>query len=74
MPLFKDIALSLMQSTYVQTLEVISGVPPLRMRFSMLNHGYFISVFSTVGQSLRQKLTALSRLNSPKKVREFDVV
>jgi hypothetical protein len=27
------IALSLMQSTHVQTLEVIGGVPPLRMGF-----------------------------------------
>jgi hypothetical protein len=30
------IALGLMQSTHVQTLEVIGGVPPLRMIFSML--------------------------------------
>jgi hypothetical protein len=31
------IALGLMQSTHVQTLEVIGGVPQLRMRFSILN-------------------------------------
>jgi hypothetical protein len=46
------IALGLMQSTYVQTLEVIGGVPPLRMRFSMLNQGYLISAFSSAGHPL----------------------
>jgi hypothetical protein len=50
------IALGLMQSTHVQTLEVIGGVPPpLRMRFSMLNHRYLISAFSTAGHPLRQE-------------------
>jgi hypothetical protein len=68
------IVLSLMQSIHVQTLEVIGGVPPLRMRFSMLNHGYLISVFSTAGHPLRQELAALSRQNSPKIVWEFNVV
>jgi hypothetical protein len=50
------------QSTHVQTLEIIGGVPALRMRFS------------TAGHPLRQELAALSRLNSPKIVREFNVV
>jgi hypothetical protein len=54
-----------MQSTHVQTFEIIGGVPPLSMRYSMLNHGYLISAFSTPGQPLRQELVALSRLNSP---------
>jgi hypothetical protein len=40
------IALGLMQSTHVQTLEVIGGVL-LRMRFLMLTHGYLILAFST---------------------------
>jgi hypothetical protein len=64
------IALRLVQSTHVQTLEVIGGVAPLRMRYSMLNHGYLISAFSTVGHALRQELAAFSRLNSPKIVRD----
>jgi hypothetical protein len=68
------IALGLMQSTLVQTLQVIGGVPPLRMRFLMLNHGYLISAFSTAGHTLRHELAALSGLNSPKIVREFNVV
>jgi hypothetical protein len=68
------INLGSMQSTHVQMLEVIGGVPPLRMRLSMLNHGYLISAFATAGHSLRQSLAALSRLNSPMKVREFSVV
>jgi hypothetical protein len=42
------IALGLMHSTHVQSLEVIGGVPPLKLRFSMLNHKYLISAFSTV--------------------------
>jgi hypothetical protein len=63
------IALGIMQSTHVQTLEIIGGVPPLRM----LNHEYLISAFSTAGP-LRQELVALSSLNSPKIVREFNMV
>jgi hypothetical protein len=46
------IPLGLMQSTHVQTLQVIGGVPPLRMRFSMLNHGYLISAVSTAAHPL----------------------
>jgi hypothetical protein len=68
------IYLGLMQSTHVQTLEVIGGVPPLRMRFSMLHHGYLISTFSIAGHPHQQKLAKLSRLNSPKIVREFNEV
>jgi hypothetical protein len=41
------IALGLMQSTHVQTLEIIGGMPPLRLKFSMLDHKYLISAFST---------------------------
>jgi hypothetical protein len=63
-----------MQSTHVQTLDVIGGVPPLKMRFSMLNHRYLISAFSTAGHPFRQELAAVSVLNSPKIVREFNVV
>jgi hypothetical protein len=43
------IALGLMQSTHIQTLEVIGGVSPLRMRISMLDPGYLISAFFTAG-------------------------
>jgi hypothetical protein len=49
------IALGLMQSTH--------AVPPLRLRFSMLNHKYLISGFSTGGHPLRRLLAMLSRLN-----------
>jgi hypothetical protein len=70
-----SIVLELMQSTHVQTLEVIGGVPPLRLRFSMLNQKYLISAFSTGnGRPLRRSLALLSRLNSTKMVREFDMV
>jgi hypothetical protein len=57
------IVLGLIQSTHVQTL-----------RFSMLNHKYLISVFSTGGHPLRRLFAELSRLNSTKMVREFDMV
>jgi hypothetical protein len=69
--MFKE-ALGLMQSTHFQTLEVIGGVPPLRLRFSMLNHKYFFSPFSTGGHPLQRLLVMLSRLNSTKMVAEFD--
>jgi hypothetical protein len=68
------IALGLMQSTHVKTLEVIGGVPPLRLRFSMLNHKYLISAFSTDGHPFRRLLVALSRLSSTKMSREFGMV
>jgi hypothetical protein len=68
------IALGLMQSTHFQTLEVIGGVPPLRLRFSMLNHKYLVSACSTGGHPLRRLFAMLSRLNSTKMVREFDMV
>jgi hypothetical protein len=61
------VALGLMKSTHVQTLEVIGGVPPLRLRFSMLDHKYLISTFSTGEHPLRQLLAVLSRLNSIQK-------
>jgi hypothetical protein len=61
--------------THFQKLEVISGVPPLRFMFSMLNHKYLISALSTGGgHPLRRLLAVLSRLNSPKKVRELHMV
>jgi hypothetical protein len=68
------IALGLLHSTHVQTLEVIGGVPPLRMRFLMLNHEYLILAFSTAGHKLLQEQAAFSRLNSPMIVREFNMV
>ncbi len=39
------IALGLMQSTHVQTVEVIAGVEPLRLRISMLNQWFLTAVF-----------------------------
>jgi hypothetical protein len=65
-----------MQSTHVQTLEVIGGVPPLRLNFSMLNHKYLISAFSIGGHPFRRLLVLaeLLRLNSIKMVREFDML
>jgi hypothetical protein len=49
-------------------------VAPLRLRFSMLNNKYLISAFSTGGHPLGRWLEILSRLNSTKMAREFDVV
>jgi hypothetical protein len=55
-------------------LEVIGGVQPLRLRFSMLNHKYLISAFLDGGHPLRRLLLVLSGLNSTNMVREFDMV
>jgi hypothetical protein len=63
-----------MQSTHVQTLEVISGVPPLRFRFSMLNHKYLNLVVWTGGHPFRWLLMKLSGLNSTKMVQEYGMV
>jgi hypothetical protein len=68
------IALGLIQLTHVQALEVIGGVLPLRVRFSMLNHKYLISAFLTGGHPLRQLLPVLLELNSTKLVRKFGMV
>jgi hypothetical protein len=62
------IALGLMHPTHVQTLEVIGGVPPLRLKFSMMNHNYFILAFSTGGHPLRRLLAVLSAMNSTQMV------
>jgi ribonuclease HI len=68
------IALGLMQSTHVQAVEVIAGVPPLRLRFAMLNHKFLISVKNNHNHPLLNKLTLLARLNSPKIIREFALI
>jgi hypothetical protein len=54
-----------MQYTHVQTLKVIGGLPPLRLRFSI--HKYLISAFS-----IFQRL--LAGLSSTKMVWEFGMV
>jgi hypothetical protein len=53
---------------------VIVGVPPLKLRFSMLNHKYFISAFSTGRHSFLRLLAVLSGLKSIEIVREFGMV
>jgi hypothetical protein len=58
----------------IKVIKVIKGVPPLGLRFSILNHSYLISAFLTDGHPLRRLLAVLSRLNSTKMVREFDMV
>jgi hypothetical protein len=63
-----------MQSTHVQTVEVIAGVEPLRLRYSMFNQRYLIKVFSSESHPLKQKLCELHSLGSPKILREFTIV
>jgi hypothetical protein len=70
----KRIALRLMQSSHVQTLEVIGGVPLLRWKFSMLNHKYLIWGFLTAGHRLGRLLSMLLGVNSKKIVWNFGVV
>jgi hypothetical protein len=50
------------------------GVPPLRLRFSMLKHKFLISAFSTGGHPLRRFLAVLLGLNSTKMVQECVMV
>jgi hypothetical protein len=48
-----------MQSTHVQTVEIIAGVEPLRLRYSMLNQRFLTKVLSSVSHPLKQKLSEL---------------
>jgi RNase H len=63
-----------MQSTHVQTVEVIAGVEPLRLRYSMPNERYLVSAFSRGSSILSQKLATLQSLRSPKMIRKFSIV
>jgi ribonuclease HI len=68
------IALGLMQSTHVQTVEIIARIEPLRLRYSMLNQRFLTSVFSNETNPLKAKLCSLKSMQSPKIIREFDIV
>jgi hypothetical protein len=68
------IALGLMQSTHVLTVEVIAGVVPLRMRFSLLSQKFLTSVYAREAHPLKQKLLTLQSLDSLKIIREFSIV
>jgi hypothetical protein len=60
------ICLGLMRSTHTDTVEVLSGVPPLDLRFTFLNYKYLINVFSNNNQLFKNQLITLSNLNSLK--------
>jgi hypothetical protein len=63
-----------MQSTHTGTVEVLSGVPRLDLRFSYLNARFLISVFSKGSDTLRGRLQTLADLGSGKMIREFTSV
>jgi ribonuclease HI len=68
------IALGLMQSTHVQTVEIIANIVPLTLRFSMLNQRFLTNVFSKEAHPLKSKLHTLHQLQSPKIIREYEIV
>jgi ribonuclease HI len=68
------IALGLMQSTHVQTVEVIASVEPLRLRFSMLNQRFLTKTLAKINHPLTNKLRTLQNLQCPKIIREFSIV
>jgi hypothetical protein len=68
------IALGLMQSTHVQTVEIIAGAEPLRLRYSMLNQRFLTKVLSSASHPLRKKLSELHSMGSPKIIREFSII
>jgi ribonuclease HI len=68
------ISLGLMQSTHTGTVEVVSGVPPLDLRFSYLNRRFLISAFFKGSETLRWRLQTLADLSSGKRMREFSSV
>jgi hypothetical protein len=68
------ISLGLMQSTHTGTVEVLSGVPLLNLRFSYLNRRFLIIAFSKGSDTLRGRLQTLADLGSGKMMREFTSV
>jgi hypothetical protein len=68
------ISLGWMQSTHTGTVEVLSGVPPLDLRFSYLNRRFLINAFSKGSDTLRGRLQTLADLGSGKIMREFTSV
>jgi hypothetical protein len=68
------ISLGLMQSTHIGTDEVLSGLPPLKLRFSYLNGRFLISAFSKGSVTLRGRLQTLTDLGSGKMMRKFTSV
>jgi ribonuclease HI len=68
------IALGLMQSTHTGTVEILSGIEPLDLRFSYLNSKLLVNAFSKSGHPLKQKLEKLSDLASRKLPRDFPTV
>jgi ribonuclease HI len=68
------ICLGLMQSTHVQTVEILAKVEPLRLRFSMLNQRFLTTAFSSPSHPLKAKLDTLQSLQSPKIIREYSIV
>jgi hypothetical protein len=63
-----------MQSTHTGMVEVLSGVPPLNLRFSYLNRKFLISAFSKGSFTLRGRLQTLADLGSGKMMWEFTSV
>jgi hypothetical protein len=63
-----------MQSTHTGTVEVLSGVSPLDLRFSYLNRRFLICAFSKGSDPLRGRLQTLADLGSGKMMREFTSV
>jgi hypothetical protein len=65
------ISLGLMQSTHTGTVEVLSGVPSLDLRFSYLNRRFLISSFSKGSDPLRGRLQRLADLGSGSTLADF---
>jgi ribonuclease HI len=68
------ICLGLMRSTHTGTVEVLSGVPSLDLRFSFLNYKYLINAFSNEYHLIKTQLATLSNLNSQKITKIYDTV
>lgn len=58
-----------MQSTHTQSLEVITGILPLRLRFQQIKNNFYNSVFSHKHE-LRERLEKLNRIGTELLARE----
>jgi len=68
------ICLGLMKSTHTDSIEVLSGVPPLDLRFPFLNFKYLIYAFSNKDHPIKDKLHMLSNLSYTKIMRIYPFV
>jgi hypothetical protein len=60
------VTLGLMQSNHTGTVEALSNLPPLDLRFSHLNQKFLVYSYARSGDALRGRLKTLTDMGSGK--------